>query len=251
MKHCQLYNCTCKKCVYMNMSDKNWPNNVEFRGNFHRYAPSTPGPALPEARKLFWQLSCQIRNQQGQQTDRSMWHVKFVFAHRTVVCCLRIIFGLSTCWMHLHGVLMTFFSGFKPDAKIMGPEPCQNQPDARNTSPIPVRFWHIMAYNYLLNLLNFGHHRLVYISSAAADGLLLLYYYHYYYYIIIIIIIMTTCQGCPGYFWGPHWKPMGLREISRVTLQLWSQWHCSQYNKLLLSIKYGMHHQHASYLLHQ
>ena len=77
---------------------------------------------------------------------------------------------------------MTFFSGFKPDAKIMGPEPCQNQPDARNTSPIPVRFWHIMAYNYLLNLLNFGHHRLVYISSAAADGLLLLYYYHYYYY---------------------------------------------------------------------
>ena len=43
MKHCQLYNCTCKKCVYMNMSDKNWPNNVEFRGNFHRYAPSTAG----------------------------------------------------------------------------------------------------------------------------------------------------------------------------------------------------------------
>ena len=39
MKHCQLYNCTCKKCVYMNISDKNWPNNVEFRGNFHRYAP--------------------------------------------------------------------------------------------------------------------------------------------------------------------------------------------------------------------
>ena len=32
--------------------------------------------------------------------------------------------------MHLHGVLMAFFSGFKPDAKIMGPEPCQNQPDA-------------------------------------------------------------------------------------------------------------------------
>ena len=92
---------------------------------------------------------------------------------------------------------MTFFSGFKPDAKIMGPEPCQNQPDARNTSPIPVRFWHIMACNYLLNLLNFGHHRLVYISSAAADGLLLLYYYHSYYF--IIIIIMTTCQGCPGY----------------------------------------------------
>ena len=23
MKHCQLYNCTCKKCVYMNISDKN------------------------------------------------------------------------------------------------------------------------------------------------------------------------------------------------------------------------------------
>ena len=69
--------------------------------------------------------------------------------------------------MHLHGVLMTFFSGFKPDAKIMGPEPCQNQPDARNISPIPVRFWHIMACNYLLNL---RHHRLVYISSAAADG---------------------------------------------------------------------------------
>ena len=43
MKHCQLYNCTCKKCVYMNISDKNWPNNVEFRGNFHRYAPSTAG----------------------------------------------------------------------------------------------------------------------------------------------------------------------------------------------------------------
>ena len=69
--------------------------------------------------------------------------------------------------MHLHGVLMTFFSGFKPDAKIMGPEPCQNQPDARNISPIPVQFWHIMACNYLLNL---RHHRLVYISSAAADG---------------------------------------------------------------------------------
>ena len=43
MKHCQLYNCTCKKCVYMNISDKNWPNNVEFRGNFHRFAPSTAG----------------------------------------------------------------------------------------------------------------------------------------------------------------------------------------------------------------
>ena len=43
MKHCQLYNCTCKKCVYMNISDKNWPNNVEFRSNFHRYAPSTAG----------------------------------------------------------------------------------------------------------------------------------------------------------------------------------------------------------------
>ena len=27
----------------MNISDKNWPNNVEFRGNFHRYAPSTAG----------------------------------------------------------------------------------------------------------------------------------------------------------------------------------------------------------------
>ena len=62
---------------------------------------------------------------------------------------------------------MTFFSGFKPDAKIMGPEPCQNQPDARNISPIPIRFGHFMAFNYLLN---FGHHRLVYISSAAADG---------------------------------------------------------------------------------
>ena len=67
--------------------------------------------------------------------------------------------------------LWHFFSGFKPDAKIMGPEPCQNQPDARNTSPIPVWFWHIMACSYLLN---FGHHCLVYISSAAADGLLLL-----------------------------------------------------------------------------
>ena len=32
-----------QKCVYMNISDKNWPNNVEFRGNFHRYAPSTAG----------------------------------------------------------------------------------------------------------------------------------------------------------------------------------------------------------------
>ena len=63
--------------------------------------------------------------------------------------------------------LWHFFSGFKPDAKIMGPEPCQNQPDARNISTIPVLFWHIMACNYLLN---FGHHRLVYISSAAADG---------------------------------------------------------------------------------
>ena len=42
-KHCQLYNCTCKKCVYMSISDKNWPNKVEFRGNFHRYAPSTAG----------------------------------------------------------------------------------------------------------------------------------------------------------------------------------------------------------------
>ena len=29
--------------VYMNISDNNWPNNVEFRGNFHRYAPSTAG----------------------------------------------------------------------------------------------------------------------------------------------------------------------------------------------------------------
>ena len=43
MKHCQLYNCICKKCVYMNISDKNWPNNVELHGNFHRYAPSTAG----------------------------------------------------------------------------------------------------------------------------------------------------------------------------------------------------------------
>ena len=43
MEHCQLYNCMYKKCVYMNISDKNWPNNVEFRGNFHRYAPSTAG----------------------------------------------------------------------------------------------------------------------------------------------------------------------------------------------------------------
>ena len=49
----------------------------------------------------------------------------------------------------------------------MGPEPCQNQRDARNTSPIPVQFLHNMACSYLFN---FGHHRLVNISGATADG---------------------------------------------------------------------------------
>ena len=74
MKHCQLYNCTCNKCVYMNISDKNWPNNVEFRGNFHRYLPSTA-----RSQEIILTVvksdSCQIRKQQGQQTDRSMRHV--------------------------------------------------------------------------------------------------------------------------------------------------------------------------------
>ena len=79
MKYCQLYNRTCKKCVYMNISDKNWPNNVEFRGNFHRYAPSTAG-----SQEII--LTVELSNPKS-------------IAHRTVVCCLRIIFWLST-WMN-------------------------------------------------------------------------------------------------------------------------------------------------------
>ena len=122
-------------------------------------------PALPEARKLIWQLSCQIRYQQDWQ----------IYATCIICVCSQNCGLLSThdlLIIHMNECtcmefLWHFFSGFKPDAKIMGPEPCQNQPDARNISTIPVLFWHIMACNYLLN---FGHHRLVYISSAAADG---------------------------------------------------------------------------------
>ena len=164
MKHCQLYNCTCNKCVYMNISDKNWPNNVKFRDNFHRYVPSTAG-----SQEII--LTVELSN--PKSTRATDWQICATCI--ICVCCLRIIFWVST-WMNAparssHDI----FSGFNLDAKIMGPEPYRNQPDARNTSPIPVRFWHIMACNYLLN---FGHHRLVYISSATADGLF--HYMHKY-----------------------------------------------------------------------
>ena len=33
-------------------------------------------------------------------------------------------------------------------------------------------------------------------------------------------VFYHTCQGYPGYFQEPHWKSMGLPEISRVTWQL-------------------------------
>ena len=147
----------------MNISDKNWPNNVEFRGNFHRYAPSTAG-----SQEII--LTVELSN--PKSTRATDWQI---YATCIICVCSQNCGLLSThnlLIIHMNECtcmefLWHFFSGFKPDAKIMGPEPCQNQPDARNISPIPVRFWHIMACNYLLN---FGHHRLVYISSAAADG---------------------------------------------------------------------------------
>ena len=37
------------------------------------------------------------------------------------------------------------------------------------------------------------------------------------------------CQGYPGYFWEPHWKSMGLPEISRVT------WHLSKFHHTIAS----------------
>ena len=38
------------------------------------------------------------------------------------------------------------YSNLKSDANIVWHKPCQNRPDARNISQIPVRFWHIMGY---------------------------------------------------------------------------------------------------------
>ena len=39
-------------------------------------------------------------------------------------------------------------------------------------------------------------------------------------------LMSHTCQGYPGYFQEPHWKSMGLPEISRVIWQL----HVSEYS---------------------
>ena len=38
------------------------------------------------------------------------------------------------------------YSNLKSDANIVWHKPCQNRPNARNLSQIPVRFWHIMGY---------------------------------------------------------------------------------------------------------
>ena len=102
MKHCQLYNCTCKKCVYMNISDKNWPNNVEFRGNFHRYAPSTAGS---QEINLTVELSNPISTRLTDLCNMynlclltELWFVVYAWSS-----------DYPHEWMHMHGVLMTLF----------------------------------------------------------------------------------------------------------------------------------------------
>ena len=157
MKHCQLYNCTCKKCVYMNISDKNWPNNVEFRGNFHRFAPSTAG-----RQEII--LTVELSNPKSTRATDWQIYATFIICVCSQNCGLLSTHNLLIIHMNEYTCtefLWHFFHASNLMPKLWG----QNQPDARNISPIPVRFWHIMTCNYLLN---FGHHRLVY--SVTADG---------------------------------------------------------------------------------
>ena len=42
------------------------------------------------------------------------------------------------------------YSNLKSDANIVWHKPCQNRPNARKISQIPVWFWHIMACSRLL-----------------------------------------------------------------------------------------------------
>ena len=230
MKHCQLYNCTCKKCVYMNISDKNWPNNVEFRGNFHRFAPSTAG-----RQEII--LTVELSN--PKSTRATDWQI---YATCIICVCSQNCGLLSThnlLIIHMNEYTCTeflwhFFHASNLMPKLWGQNHARISPMLATSARFQSGFgtlWHVITYKILDTT--------VWCTSAVR---LLMDHHHRHH---------DHLSRLPWIFLGSHWKPMGLREISRVIWQLWSQWHRSQYNKLLLSIKYGMHHQHALYLLHQ
>ena len=145
MKHCQLYNCTCKKCVYMNISDKNWPNNVEFRGNFHRYAPSTAG-----SQKII--LTVELSN--PKSTRATDWQI---YATCIICVCSQNCGLLSThnlLIIHMNECTCTeflwhFFQASNLMPKLWG----QNHARISPMLTTPARFqsgfgtlWHVIIY---------------------------------------------------------------------------------------------------------
>ena len=162
MKHCQLYNCTCKKCVYMNISDKNWPNNVEFRVNFHRYAPSTAG-----SQEII--LTVELSNPKSTRATDWQIHATYIICVCSQNCGLLSTHNLLI--IHMNECTCTeFLWHFFQASNLMPKLGGQNHARISPMLATSARFqshWHIMTCNYLLN---FGHRRLVYISSATADG---------------------------------------------------------------------------------
>ena len=143
MKHCQLYNCTCKKCVYMNISDKNWPNNVEFRGNFHRYAPSTAGS---QEINLTVELSNPISTRLTDLCNMynlclltELWFVVYAWSS-----------DYPHEWMHMHGVLMTlFFQASNLMPKLWGQNHARISPMLATSARFQSCFgtlWHVIIY---------------------------------------------------------------------------------------------------------
>ena len=139
MKHCQLYNCTCNKCVYMSISDKNWPNNVKFRGNFHWYVPST-------ARSQEIILTVELSNLKSTRaTDWQIYATCII-----CVCCLRIIFSLST---RMNAPARNSYDIFCQASNLMPKLWGQNYARISPMLATPARFqsgcgtlWHVIIY---------------------------------------------------------------------------------------------------------